>query len=68
MSVGTRFVSPYSERKWVATGRVEAVSQCDRVHDRRDKKITDLEVSGRRTTLVWSRRRMVCDSCGGADR
>ena len=36
---------------------------CRRVHDRRDKKITDLEVSGRHTTLVWSRRRMVCDNC-----
>ena len=38
--------------------------KCHRVHDRRDKKITDLEVSGRHTTLVWSRRRMRCDSCG----
>ncbi len=38
--------------------------KCHRVHDRRDKRITDLEVSGRRTTLVWSRRRMVCDGCG----
>ena len=38
--------------------------KCHRVHDRRDKKITDLEVSGRRATLVWSRRRMVCDNCG----
>ena len=38
--------------------------RCHRVHDRRDKKIRDLEVSGRRTVLVWSRRRMVCDNCG----
>ncbi len=37
--------------------------RCHRVHDRRDKKIRDLEVSGRRTVLVWSRRRMVCDNC-----
>ena len=37
--------------------------KCHRVHDRRDKKIRDLEVSGRRTVLVWSRRRMVCDNC-----
>ena len=37
---------------------------CHRVHDRRDKKVRDLEVSGRRTTLVWSRRRMVCGGCG----
>ena len=27
--------------------------RCHRVHDRRDKKIRDLEVSGRRTVLVW---------------
>ena len=37
--------------------------KCRRVHDRRAKKIRDLEVSGRRTLLVWSRRRMVCDNC-----
>ena len=37
--------------------------KCHRVHDRRAKKIRDLDVSGRRATLVWSRRRMVCDSC-----
>ena len=37
--------------------------KCHRTHDRRGKKITDLEVSGRRATLVWSRRRMVCDNC-----
>ena len=36
---------------------------CRRVHDRRGKKVRDLEVSGRRTTLVWSRRRMRCDNC-----
>ena len=38
--------------------------KCHRVHDRRDKRVRDLEVSGRRTTLVWSRRRMVCGGCG----
>ena len=38
--------------------------RCHRVHDCRDKKVRDLEVSGRRTVLVWSRRRMVCDNCG----
>ena len=37
--------------------------KCHRVHDRRAKKVRDLEVSGRRTTLVWSRRRMVCGNC-----
>ena len=34
-----------------------------RCHDRRDREIRDLEVSGRPVTLVWKRRRMVCDVC-----
>ena len=38
--------------------------KCHRVHDRRDKKVRDLAVSGRAVTLVWSRRRMRCDNCG----
>ena len=33
------------------------------VHDRRRRKIRDLPVSGRRTTLVWVRRRFVCANC-----
>ena len=37
--------------------------KCRRVHDRRAKRVRDLEVSGRRMTLVWQRRRMVCDNC-----
>ena len=37
---------------------------CTRVHDTRRRKVRDLEVSGRRTTLVWLRRRFVCDDCG----
>ena len=37
--------------------------RCHRVHDRRAKKVTDLEVSGRPVTLVWSRRRMLCGNC-----
>ena len=37
--------------------------ECRRVHDRRDMKIRDLDVSGRNATLVWSRRRMRCDNC-----
>ena len=37
---------------------------CGRVHDTRRRKIRDLGVSGRRSTLVWLRRRLVCDSCG----
>lgn len=36
-----------------------------RTHDRRDNKVRDLEVSGRPVTLVWERRRLVCDPCGG---
>ena len=35
-----------------------------RVHDRRDNKVRDLEVSGRPVTLVWERRRLVCGPCG----
>jgi len=38
--------------------------RCDKVWDRRAKRIRDLEVSGRRTTLVWRRRRFCCDNCG----
>ena len=37
--------------------------KCRRVHDRRAKRVRDLEVSGRCTLLVWSRRRMVCSNC-----
>ena len=35
-----------------------------RVHDRRDREVRDLEVSGRPTTLVLCQRRMVCEPCG----
>ena len=35
-----------------------------RVHDRRDNKVRDLEVSGRPVTLIWERRRLVCEPCG----
>jgi len=38
--------------------------KCVRVHDRRGKRVRDLEVSGRPAVLVWDRRRMVCDGCG----
>ena len=38
--------------------------KCHRVHDTREREIRDLEVSGRPTTLVWMRRRMVCGNCG----
>ena len=35
-----------------------------KVHDRRDNKVRDLEVSGRPVTLIWERRRLVCEPCG----
>ena len=38
--------------------------RCYRVWDRRVKRVRDLEVSGRRTTLVWRRRRFECGNCG----
>ena len=37
---------------------------CRRVHDRRQRQIRDLEISGRRTVLLWTQRRFVCDRCG----
>ena len=38
--------------------------KCYKVWDRRAKRVRDLEVSGRRTTLVWRRRRFCCGNCG----
>ena len=35
-----------------------------KVWDRRAKRVLDLGVSGRRTTLVWRRRRFECGNCG----
>jgi transposase len=37
---------------------------CRRVHDTRRRRLRDLPVSGRPVTLVWHRRRFVCDACG----
>ena len=37
--------------------------RCFRVWDRRPKRVRDLGVSGRRTTLVWRRRRFECGNC-----
>lgn len=34
------------------------------VHDTRRRKIRDLGMSGRPTTLVWMRRRFACGNCG----
>ena len=38
--------------------------RCWRVWDRRAKRVRDLEVSGRRTTLVWRRCRFECGIVG----
>ena len=35
-----------------------------KVGDRGDNKVRDLEVSGRPATLIWERRRLVCEPCG----
>ena len=37
--------------------------KCHKVWDRRAKRVRDLGVSGRRTTLVWRRRRFECGNC-----
>ncbi|MCY4571969.1 MAG: transposase family protein [Gemmatimonadetes bacterium] len=39
---------------------------CSRVHDTRPRKIRDLEVSGRPTTLVWMRRLLSWATTDGA--
>ena len=39
--------------------------KCHKVWDRWVKRMRDLEVSGRRTTLVWRRCRFWCGNCGG---
>ena len=39
--------------------------RCHRVWDRRVRRVRDFGVSGRRTTLVWQRRRFWCDNCEG---
>ena len=35
-----------------------------RTHDRRDREVRDLEVSGRPVVLVFEQRRLVCEPCG----
>ncbi len=37
--------------------------KCHKVHDTRVREVRDLEVSGRPTTLVWTRRRFSCGNC-----
>jgi len=55
-------VSVSSTRPWSRCPHCGFV--CRRVHDTRSRRIRDLAVSGRRVTLVWQRRRFVCDGCG----
>ena len=38
--------------------------KCHKVHDTREREVRDLEVSGRRTVLVWLRHRFSCGNCG----
>ena len=38
--------------------------KCHKVHDVREREVRDLEVSGRRTVLVWMRHRFSCGNCG----
>ena len=65
-------VADVPERLWVRVASTVGRPKCPhcgtpsgRTHDRRDNKVRDLEVSGRPVTLVWERRRMVCERCGG---
>ena len=51
-----------SARGWSRCGHCGF--RCYRVWDRRAKRVLDLGVSGRRTTLVWRRRRFECGNCG----
>ena len=51
-----------STREWSRCGHCGF--RCWRVWDRRAKRVRDLGVSGRRTTLVWCRRRFWCNNCG----
>lgn len=52
------------ESGWSVSRCPSCGSECSRVKDTRPKRIRDLTMSGRRTTLVWQRRRFVCGDCG----
>lgn len=52
------------EAAWSASRCPFCGFRCRRVHDRRVKRVRDLEVSGRRTVLLWRRRRWRCENCG----
>ena len=58
-SVDRLVVGVESAREWSCCRQCE--SRCRRVWDRRAKGVRDLEVSGRRTTLVWRRRGFWCE-------
>ena len=61
-SVDRLEVEVESTREWSRCGHCGF--RCYRVWDRRAKRVRDLGVSGRRTTLVWRRRRFECGNCG----
>ena len=59
------------ERLEVAIRDLRSVVRCPwcgfkttNVHETRRVKVKDLDVSGRRMTLVWLRRRFACTNCG----
>lgn len=39
-------------------------TECDRVWERRRKRVRDLTAFGQEVVLEWLRRRFVCDECG----
>ena len=61
-SVGRLEVEVESSREWSRCP--QCGFRCQKVWDRRAKRVRDLGVSGRRTTLVWRRRRFWCGNCG----
>ena len=61
-SVDRLEVEVESTREWSRCGHCGF--RCYRVWDRRAKRVRDLGVSGRRTTLVWCGRRFECGNCG----
>ena len=61
-SVDRLVVDVESTREWSRCGACGF--KCYKVWDRRAKRVRDLGVSGRRTTLVWRRRRFWCGNCG----
>ena len=61
-SVDRLVVDVESTREWSRCGACGF--KCYKVGGRRAKRVRDLGVSGRRTTLVWRRRRFWCGNCG----